>query len=316
MLRTTAKTKEPTILDFSLSERCYTNDDSRKSYQTQSNQLNKTWRTSALLQTTLDLKSMINMFSSEVGNTVSHSGITYRHAQSHTDLTVGRCTKQSCSFQLIIEKQKLGEITFMSGKPFTLKQRAQLEFLLSSLVYPLRNALQYLSAYQASMTDPLTGKYNRLIMDSTLQHAIGIFHRYKTPFTMLIMDIDAFKDINDLYGHDCGDKVIKATANTIAECLRETDTLVRYGGDEFIVLLSNTTLRGAYKIAEHIRDTLENLQVIYKDSGINFTASIGGASLTISDTGNSLFIRADEALLKSKKCGRNCISLSGYNSDM
>ena len=308
MLRTT-KTIEPIILDFSPSEVGIATESTGKYYKVKSNQLNKTWRTSALLQTTLDLKSMITMFSREVNNSVAHSGIMYRHAESHTELKIGRVTKKSCSFQLRVEKQKLGVITFMSGKAFTQKQRAQLEFLLASLVYPLRNALQYLSAYQASTTDPLTGKNNRLILNATLKHEIGLFHRYKTPLTLLIMDIDDFKKINDVHGHECGDIVIKAIADTIAECVRETDTLVRYGGDEFVVLLSNTTSRGAYRISEHIRDTLANLQLEYNGKNIHLTASIGGASLTDSDIGNSLFTRADEALLMAKKCGRNCSRL-------
>lgn len=312
MLRTTTKPTQPTTLDFLSFKKEITIEREEKCYQIKSNQLNKTWRTAALLQTTLDLKSLIRMFSSAVNDTVSHSGITYRHVQSHTDVSVGRCTKQSCSFQLLVEKQKLGEITFMSGKPFTQKQRAQLEFLLASLVFPLRNALQYLSANQASITDPLTGEYNRLIMTSILKHDIDFFHRYKTPLTMLIIDIDTFKNINDVYGRDCGDKVIQATADTIAGCIRETDTLVRYGGDEFILLLANTTLYGAYNFAELIRDVMENMQIINKGKSINFTISIGGASFTQSDTSNSLLTRADEALQQSKKDGGNCVSFPGH----
>lgn len=309
MLRTTAKTTKPTILDFSSNEMGISSESKGKYYQTKGNQLNKTWRTSALLQTTLDVKSMLQMFSGEVANSVCHSGVMYLHAESQTELSIGRCTKQKCSFQLFVEKQKLGEITFMSGKPFTQKQRAQLEFMLASLVYPLRNALQYLSVYQASMTDPLTGKNNRLILNTTLKHEIGLFHRYKIPLTLLVIDVDKFKKINDFYGHECGDRVIQVIADTISDCVRETDTLVRYGGDEFVVLLSNTTARGAHRISEHIRDTLANLQLEYEGKKINFTASIGGASLTKDDVGNSLFTRADEALLLAKKSGRNCTKL-------
>jgi len=306
MLGTTAKKIEPIILNFSSLEMGMSSDSEGKYYQIKPSQLNESWRTSALLQTTLDLDAMILIFSNEVANSVSHSGIMYQHDESQTELNIGRETKQKCSFQLLVEQQKLGEITFMSGKPFTQKQLARLEFLLASLVYPLRNALQYLSAYQASMTDPLTGKNNRHVLDATLKHEIGLFHRYKIPLTLLVIDVDFFKKINDMYGHECGDRVIKATANTIAECLRETDTLVRYGGDEFVVLLSNTLSQGAHKVCEHIRDTLANLKVIYKDKSISFTTSIGCASLTEKDTGNQLFIRADKALLLAKKSGRNC----------
>lgn len=306
MLRTTAKIAEPITLDFSSVEMGFSEKIMGEYYQTNTSQLTKTWRTSALLQTTLDIKSMLSLFSLEVKNSVNHSGLTYYHADTKTELHIGRETKQRCSFQLLIEQQSLGEITFLRGKPFTLKERAQLEFLLASLVYPLRNALQYLTAYQASITDPLTGKSNRLILNATLKHEVGLYHRYNVPLTLLVLDVDNFKKINDEHGHDCGDKVIKAIADTVSDCVRETDTLVRYGGDEFVILLSNTPAEGAHRISEHIRDTLAHLELTYQGETIHFTSSIGCASLTDEDVGNSLFMRADDALSAAKKSGRNC----------
>jgi len=310
MLRTTSKAKHPVNLDFTPLGSEFSSLATTEYYQSNPSQLNKTWRTSALLQTTLDLKSMLLMFSSEVKNSVYHSGLCYRHLESESNILVGRETKQKCSFRLLVENKQLGEITFMSGKPFTQSERSQLEFLLASLVYPLRNALEYLSVYQASMTDPLTGVNNRLILNSTLKHEVGLFHRYKTPLSLLMMDVDNFKRINDDYGHECGDRVIKVIADTLSECIRETDTLVRYGGDEFIILLSNTPSRGAHQISEHIRDTLASLELMYEGKKINFTSSFGCASLTKEDMGNSLFKRADEALLLAKKYGRNRTCLS------
>lgn len=310
MLRTTPKATRPTTLDFLSSQEDMTIHGDDKCRQLKSKQLHKTWRIAALLQTTLDIKSMIKMFSVEVANAVPHSGIAYQHKQSHTYLSIGRSTKQMCSFQLIVEKQKLGEITFMSGKPFTQKQRIKLEFLLASLVYPLRNALEYLAAYQASTTDKLTKQNNRLIINSILEHEIGMYQRYKTPFTMLFIDIDSFDKINHLYGQAAGNKVLQAAAGTIFDSIRKTDTLVRYGGDEFILFLSNTTLSSAKNLAEHIREVIENMQVIHKDDAINFTISIGGASLKLKNTAENLFANAYESLAQSKRKGRNCITLS------
>ena len=82
--------------------------------------------------------------------------------------------------------------------------------------------------------------------------------------------------------------------------------MVRYGGDEFIVVLSNTSLGGAYNVCEHIRDALANVQVEYNNKSINFTSSIGCASVTDKDVGNQLFVRADKALLTAKNSGKNC----------
>jgi len=310
MLRANSKAMSPINLDFTALGSEFSSPATTEYYQSNPGQLNKTWRTSALLQTTLDLKSMLLMFSAEVKNSVYHSGLYYRHVESKSNITIGRETKQKCSFRLLLENKQLGEITFMSGKPFTQNERSQLEFLLASLVYPLRNALQYLSVYHASMTDPLTGVNNRLILNPTLKHEIGLFHRYKTPLTLLVMDVDNFKKINDDYGHECGDRVIKVISDTLSACIRETDTLVRYGGDEFVILLSNTPSTGAHQISEYIRDTLENIELVYEGNKINFTSSFGCASLTKKDNANSLFKRADDALLHAKKCGRNRTCLS------
>lgn len=252
MLGTTVNKEKPTVLDFSSAEINTSHSDNTKYYKTKVSQLNKNWQTSALLQTTLDLSSMLNIFSIEVANSIGHSGIIYKHKESQTNIIIGRETKQKCSFKLVLEKQKLGELIFMSGKPFTQKKRAELEFLLSSLIYPLRNALQYLVVCQSSVTDPLTGINNRNILNTTLKHQVGLYHRYKTPLSLLVIDVDCFKKINDVHGHECGDRVIQSVADTILACLRETDTLVRYGGDEFVVVLSNTSLGGAYNVCEHI----------------------------------------------------------------
>ena len=313
MLRTTEKTTQPTTLDFLSFGMDMTVQHEDNSYQIKPSQLSQTWRTAALLQTTLDIKEMLNLFSHEISNTVPHSGIHYSHLESLTNINVGRKTKQKCTFQLLVEKQQLGEITFTSGKPFTQKQSAQLEFLLASLVYPLRNALQYLSSYQASITDALTGKNNRFILGTCLQHEIASYRRYKTPCTMLIVDIDTLKEINEVNGRKGGDKTIKATASIISECLRETDTLIRYAGDEFIIILSNTSLSGAHHIAEHLREVVENTQLISNAKTINFTVSVGGASIKLSDNGNSLLAKSYEALRQSKRDGRNCTTLPGYH---
>lgn len=310
MLRTTEKTAAPIMLDFSSEKMGFSSSSAGQHVQKHSGALTKTWRISALLQTTLDIESILNLFSLEANDSVSHSGLVYLHNDSSTKFHIGRATKQKCRFQLFIENQSLGEITFLRGKPFTQKERVQLEFLLASLVYPLRNALQYLTAYQASMTDPLTGKNNRLILNTTLKHEMGLFHRYNVPLTLLVIDVDNFKKINDKYGHACGDEVIKTIANTLSDCLRETDTLVRYGGDEFVILLSNTFVQGAKQLSEHICHTLANIELLYQGKTICFTSSIGCASLTAEDEGNSLFLRADKALLAAKKSGRNCTCYS------
>ena len=130
-----------------------------------------------------------------------------------------------------------------------------------------------------------------------------LFRRYKTPVSLIVLDIDRFKKVNDKFGHDAGDELIKTLAKTVAKCLRETDMLARYGGDEFVILLSNTRRKGAMTLAEHIRQKVADSVAVSEEMPI--TVSLGVATIKNKDGGSDLFTRADQALLLAKKEGRN-----------
>lgn len=272
--------------------------------------LDKALRTVAVLQTTLELEQLTRLFSREVSAIVAHRGIKYRNESGDVDLTVGRSARCSCTFRLIVEKQELGQLTFTRGKPFTQRESALLEFLLSSLVYPLRNALQYKNAFQASLTDPLTGVYNRTVMEAALRRETSLARRHKTPLSFIVLDIDRLKAVNDEYGHEMGDKLIKAVADSVSQSLRKTDLLSRFGGDEFAILLSNTGRRGATVLAENIRKKIAGVVCMFASNAIKVTVTMGVASLTTKDRGQALFSRADEALYEAKRAGRNCIKVA------
>ncbi|MFQ5546246.1 MAG: GGDEF domain-containing protein [Acidiferrobacterales bacterium] len=271
----------------------------------------KALRTVAVLQTTLELEQLAKLFSREVSASVPHSSIHFSNDEPEIDLTVGRTAKHTCTFRLIVEKQSLGQVTFTRGKSFTEKEDAMLEFLLSSLAYPLRNALQYENAFQASLTDPLTGIYNRTAMEAALHREISLARRHRTPLSLIIMDIDGLKQINDKYGHATGDQLIKDVVEAVCGSLRETDLVSRYGGDEFTILLNNTARRGAAILAENIRKQIQSVACQFDDKTIKVTVSMGVASLTRRDKYSGLFARADQALYDAKRQGRNCIKVAG-----
>jgi len=271
----------------------------------------KALTTVAALQTTLELEQLTRLFSREVGASVPHSSINFRSVKSEIDLTVGRTAKQQCTFRLIVERQDLGEVTFTRGKAFTDKESAMLELLLSSLAYPLRNALRYKNAYQASLTDPLTGIYNRAAMESALRREISLARRNHTPLSLIILDIDGLKQVNDKFGHASGDQLIKAVADAVCSSLRETDLVSRYGGDEFTILLNNTAKRGAAVLAENVRKKIQGVVCQFEHAIVKATASIGVASLACRDKHTDLFARADRALYDAKRQGRNCIKVAG-----
>ncbi|NTV94682.1 MAG: diguanylate cyclase [Thiobacillus sp.] len=157
---------------------------------------------------------------------------------------------------------------------------------------------------QAVVTDPLTGLYNRRAMDGQMNELLG--GRSVGPLSVLMLDIDHFKRINDTYGHLCGDRVLRRVAMILRRCLRAEDSAFRYGGEEFMVLLPNTPLEGAVCVAEAIRDLIEKLCADGMEYGpVHCTVSLGVASRHDHDDCDSLFLRVDRALYEAKNLGRN-----------
>ena len=157
-----------------------------------------------------------------------------------------------------------------------------------------------------SRLDPLTGICNRNVFNETIRGEIEASKRYSTPFSLLILDIDFFKQINDTYGHDTGDRVLKELSNLIGRLVRKTDVLCRIGGEEFAIVLTRTDAKRAPRVGEKIRQEVENGDF---NLNSNITISIGIATYQNGDTQESLFKRADEALYHSKENGRNRVSV-------
>jgi diguanylate cyclase (GGDEF)-like protein len=123
---------------------------------------------------------------------------------------------------------------------------------------------------------------------------------------MILFDVDYFKNINDTYGHDIGDKCLSEIIKRVAPLLRESDFLARYGGEEFAVLLPETNLEGAANVAEKIRKTIEEISFVYKKEKITITVSLGVCEIKEGDSGyDSLFSRLDKAMYEAKDSGRN-----------
>ncbi len=165
--------------------------------------------------------------------------------------------------------------------------------------------LTALKLYTNSIQDPLTGAFNREKLIYDLTESLEIYKRYKEPFSIIMLDIDHFKKINDTYGHDAGDLVLKSLVKTIKGFLRKGDVIYRYGGEEFLILLPRTTLENATKIAEKLREKISYIRVPYRNTTITFTASFGVTQVKDNDTINSLIKRADVALYEAKNKGRN-----------
>jgi diguanylate cyclase (GGDEF)-like protein len=186
--------------------------------------------------------------------------------------------------------------------------------LLEALALQIASALQNAHLYELAMVDGLTGLYVRRYFDARIEEEVERSRRYKTTFSMIMMDVDDFKKLNDTYGHLVGDRVLKAISNVIKSQMRGVDTATRYGGEELAVILPRTEMVGAYNLAERIREGIAELRITTDDEPprvLGVTASLGIAAFPESKAadGTDLVRRADRALYRAKKMGKNRVEL-------
>ena len=164
---------------------------------------------------------------------------------------------------------------------------------------------------ELSTKDSLTGIYNRSHLDQVIESEVMRSNRYKSNLSLIMLDIDHFKNINDNYGHQVGDAVLIRVAEVLNQNLRTTDILARWGGEEFMILCPNSSESQTLIVAQKLRKNLASVK--HKNVG-QVTASFGVASHQPGQTVRKLVNQADEALYKSKSAGRNCVSASGFET--
>ncbi len=167
----------------------------------------------------------------------------------------------------------------------------------------------YQQVQHLSVTDSLTGLFNRRKFFEELEREVERVTRYEAPLTLIMLDLDHFKKVNDEYGHQMGDEVLKETAEILLANTRKTDVVARYGGEEFIVLLTETPLEGAAGVAKRMMQAIEETVVLGANVEIKVTASLGVAEFHEGDTVDTLIAQTDAALYRAKDNGRNRIEL-------
>ena len=257
------------------------------------------------LQTTINLDELLPIFSTELSNTVVHSGVTFEHCDMGVNIQHGQRTNHTCEYTMAIGDTSLGKMTFMRRQRFNEDELKLIENHLSALLYPLKNTLLYFQAIQSAHTDPLTNVLNRSTLQSVFQKEAALRKRQHADLTLLMLDIDFFKKVNDTYGHAMGDKALIALTQCIKETARESDHIFRLGGEEFAILLSSTDLEGANLLAERLRKAVQNIDVQQAEQSLNFTVSIGLTHHQAGDTLETIMQRADKALYEAKETGRN-----------
>jgi diguanylate cyclase (GGDEF)-like protein len=181
-----------------------------------------------------------------------------------------------------------------------------LMYLGTSIVKDIENA----RLYRLSITDSLTKAYNRQYLYQRLPDELERSRRYGDPLALLLLDVDHFKKLNDTWGHPAGDFILKELVRLVHQAVREVDGLVRYGGEEFLLILPKTTAAGAADVGERIRSAVEQASFLWSDQKLQVTVSVGASSVAgPSDTDEQLLKRADDALYEAKAGGRNRVKV-------
>lgn len=264
------------------------------------------------LQTTLETQALLQLFFKQLQTRLAVNGMRFIPGNQQLDtqqagVKFGRDNLHHCDYSLSLDGSTLGKLVFSRNKRFAENELQIIEDWLGMLVHPLRNALQYQAALRLTMLDPLTGIGNRTSLEVSLRRELHLAERYQQDFSLLLIDVDHFKQINDQHGHALGDEVLKQVAGILRDLSRSSDLTFRYGGEEFVVLLGKTGTKGAHIIAERIRKGIGAAQFTVNEKQVQATVSIGIATHNRlqQEHVNAIFERADQALYQAKHEGRN-----------
>ncbi len=211
-------------------------------------------------------------------------------------------------FPLKFQEEFAGVLIFASAEPgkFTSDEMATLGTLVNQASAQVSNAILHEQVEKVAITDGLTGLYNHRHFQERLSHELKRSLRQEQPVSLLLLDIDHFKKVNDDYGHPFGDEVLKKISAQLSDVARDIDLVARYGGEEFVVILANAGRRDCSKVAGRIRKGIESLSFVFEGETVKTTVSLGGATFPEDgETKEELIRHADQALYHSKHAGRN-----------
>jgi diguanylate cyclase (GGDEF)-like protein len=217
-------------------------------------------------------------------------------------------TVSASIFSMTIQGKVIGYVLLECNKHKVCEQKTSqlMQAIVDEAAIALENTLLFQEMEILSTTDPLTGLNNRRHFEAAAERELLLSLRHRLPLSFFILDIDHFKNVNDTYGHNVGDKVLKEIANTCRSILRITDINVRLGGEELAFLCPNTNIQGTFVLAERMRMAVSELTIKVEDSQIKITVSIGISEVNHNgDSLINLIKRADQALYQAKNNGRN-----------
>lgn len=257
------------------------------------------------LQTTLELQQQLDIFAMHASRVIPLSAVLLETASGRFQAAGSQSNSYQQQSVLSLDEEMLGRITYQSSYPFSELIQRQLLLLENEWLYALRNALLVQRLQQMALKDPLTTLGNRRLFDDCYNKALQLAKRHQQPFALLLLDLDNFKQVNDLAGHSVGDQVLLAVADCMRHALRATDSLFRFGGDEFAVLLQDQDAEHAARVASRLQYQISQHPLLQLHQ---VGCSIGLAWYSLEQDAVSLFQQADEALYRAKKMGKGHIA--------
>lgn len=256
------------------------------------------------LLTTIDLPKLSKLYFQQLESTLPLSELKIQFEDNR--IKFGRTVKSTHlkTLNCMQDNNAVAVMHYYFTQPLSLRDWQILQQLHMNFCFPFKNALEHHKIKQFAMKDFLTSLGNRASYDETLVRMANHSQRRQEPFGLLVLDMDNFKQVNDAHGHQEGDKVLIACADTILQSLRESDFAFRFGGDEFCCLLPEANNEINNLIAERVRNAIESNSILQQ---YKISCSIGSATYQQNDSHIDIFSRADEALYAAKQAGKNCI---------
>ncbi|MHC4156235.1 MAG: sensor domain-containing diguanylate cyclase [Planctomycetota bacterium] len=221
-------------------------------------------------------------------------------------------TKNCLIAPLVCQERVVGVLNLADktdGGSFSSEHIALIELFSQLIGGSIGNIKLFEKMQRQATTDGLTGLVNHKRIYEVLEKELWRCRRYGGPLSLIMVDVDNLKMINDTYGHRAGDKVIKKIANKIRECIRQIDTAGRYGGDEFAVILPSTALADAVVVAERMVSAVANSPVTWSDGHIALSISVGLGEYDGQTSPEDITSRSDEALYSAKQAGKNTVRI-------
>lgn len=264
------------------------------------------------LSTTLNLETQLAILAEEIGSVVPFDCMNYRHQIAARDFVyaTGMGGPHRCDYRLNLEGHFYGTLSLSRRQRFTEQELEAIELMLAVAICPVRNACQFIAIEQAALTDSLTGVPNKRALDEVLARACNLGNRHGESYSLILCDLDHFKIVNDRHGHVVGDHILKLAAIELEKAVRNSDSVYRFGGEEFAILLPHTDEACAKAVADRIRQFINTISVNCGDTDVSVTTSCGVAQRLPDETAEQWLTRADEALYRAKHHGRDCTRVS------